>query len=146
MNKVELEDKFNWWITCIPDKIYFLKDYFQKVNIDLDYSLNSLDELENYVVNTFSIQDLLTNYTDLYDAVASYLGCVYKININISKWYIELDDTKYAYFNKPELIVEKLTRFQPHSYIDVAIDRKRLNIWSSVIKKHIFYIKENVKK
>ena len=140
--KEEMEITFNWWITCIPDKINFLKKYIEDFNLNInivDYSLESLNQLESYLIENYSIESIKSD-EDLFDSIASYIGTVYKKNIPQSKWFVELNDTKYIYFNKPELIVEKLTSFQPHSYITTAIDRKKGDLWSTVILKHLNYI------
>jgi hypothetical protein len=54
INRKEKEDQFEWWITCIPDKIVSLKRRLpQELSIKLDHSLESLDLLENYLFDSF---------------------------------------------------------------------------------------------
>lgn len=133
----ENEDQFDWWITCIPDKIIALKKNLpEEISIRLDCSIQSLDVLEKFLLDNFSIDDLQRD-KELWDRCASYVARTYKKNIANSEWYIELDDDKNVFYNKPSLRVVDKFNFVPHSYVTAALDRKQGNFISTIINKHL---------
>jgi hypothetical protein len=59
MSKKEQQDQFEWWITCIPDKIEFLKKNIPlEVATKLDSTIESMDYLESYLLQYYSIEKL----------------------------------------------------------------------------------------
>ena len=80
-SKQDIENDFEWWITCIPDKINRLeglisKDIFEK----LDYSIEALNILEEYLLSKYTFEQVKNN-PELHDCLASYLGTTYRRNI-----------------------------------------------------------------
>lgn len=135
--KQEKEEQFDWWITCIPDKITALKRRLpEDISSRLDYSIESLDVLEKYLLEKYSI-DQMQQDKELWDYCASYLGRTYKRNVFNSEWYIELDDEQNLFYNRPSLRVADKVNFVPHSYITAALDRNQGNFISTIINKHI---------
>lgn len=133
----EKEDQFEWWITCIPDKVIALKKRLpNEISSKLDYSLHSVDMLEKYLLDNFSI-DQIQQDKDLWDSCASYLSRVYKTNIPNAEWYIELDDEENIFYNKPSLRIKDKVNFVPHSYVTAAMDRKKGNFISTIINNHM---------
>jgi hypothetical protein len=136
-SKQEKQDQFEWWITCIPDKINDLKKRLPKdTSAELDYSVHSVDILEQYLLSNFSLDEVKQD-KDLWDGCASYISRVYKTNVPKSEWYIELDDDENIFFNKPSLRVVGKVNFVPHSYVTTAMDRKKGNFISTIINNHI---------
>jgi hypothetical protein len=140
MNKQEKEDQFEWWITCIPDKIALLKKRLpEDVSGKLDQSIESLDILEKYLLDHFKV-DTMKEDKEMWDCCASYISRAYKKSIPSSQWYIELENESDVFFNVPILrIINKLT-FEPHSYVTTLLDRKKGNLLSTTIRKHIKYL------
>ena len=49
-SREELENDFEWWITCIPDKIELLGDLIPKnIYKKLDYSVESFEVIGEYI-------------------------------------------------------------------------------------------------
>lgn len=139
MNKSlnERDDQFHWWITCIPDKIIELKRKVPvEISVQMNYSIESLDILEGYTLNNYSL-DELKNEKQFWDSLASYVGVVYEKNVKGSRWSIEIENEKDIFFNMPILKVENKFNFQPHSYVTAMLDRKKGNFLSTIVKKHM---------
>lgn len=142
-SKQELEDDFEWWITCIPDKIEKLEELLSKdIFSQLDYSISSLDILEKYLIENSSFEEIQKD-KELWDCCASYLGRTYKRNIPNSKWFVELDNEKNIFYGVPILRIPNKIDFEPHSYISTALDRKKGNLWSTALTRHIELEKES---
>ena len=54
-------ENFEEWIILIPFKMEYFTDTFAKeINLKLDYSIESLDEIENWILTNYSeIKDLI---------------------------------------------------------------------------------------
>jgi hypothetical protein len=135
--KKEKEEQFDWWITCIPDKINALEEKIPpEISVRLDYTVDSLDILERFLLNTTSLIKIQKD-KELWDNCASYIGVVYEKNVPTSKWYIELEDEKDVFYNMPCLKTKNNLMFVPHSEITAALDRNKGTFLSSLTKKHI---------
>ncbi|MDI9881121.1 hypothetical protein [Flectobacillus longus] len=142
-SKQELEDGYHWWITCIPDKIDRLEELLPKeLYSTMDYTISSLDILEKFLLERFTIQDMI-NESELRDCLACYLGVVYEKNISQARWYVELENEKDAFYGVPILRVPNKLTFEPHSYITTLLDRKKGNLLSTIIERHKKYLDEN---
>ncbi len=142
MRRKEKEEQFEWWVTCIPDKVEALQDFLPiSMKSTLDFTTNSLDLLEQYLLENFSLEFLYQN-KDIWDYLASYIGSTYRRNVPASIWYVELDNERDLFYGKPILRVEGKVDFHPHSNIAVLFDRKTGIFLSNIIKKHIKYLSE----
>ncbi|MDR0865947.1 MAG: hypothetical protein LBO74_13590 [Candidatus Symbiothrix sp.] len=136
----EQEEKFNWWITCIPDKIISLKKKLpEEVANQLDFSIESLDVLENYLLANYSFESMKAD-KKMWDECASYLAKTYKKNVSNSKFDIELDDKYNVYYNIPMLRIDNILEFSPYSYVTTLLDRKKGDFLSTLIRKQIDYL------
>lgn len=92
--KEVLEEKFNWWITFIPDKIVALEEKLpENIKDKLDFSVTSLDILEKYLVENYTLEGMIQD-KEMWDYCASYIGYTYKKNIFKAEWHIDLNDKK----------------------------------------------------
>lgn len=137
-SKQELEDNFDWWITCIPDKVNRLEelipvDIFKR----LDYSLESFSFFGKYICDTIQSINDLKNEGELWDCYASYIGTTYRRNVPTAEWFIELEDEKNVYYGVPALRTEAKTTFVPMYEISAMIDRKRPDFLLALTKRHI---------
>lgn len=141
-SKHDIEDNFEWWITCIPDKINRLEELIPKdIFGKLDYSIESFNVLEEYLLSKYTIKQVKNN-PELHDCLASYLGTTYRRNIQKSEWYVELENEKDAFYGIPILRVSNLITFEPHSYVTTLLDRKKGNLLSSTLERHKKYLTE----
>lgn len=123
----EKRDQFQWWLTCIPDKVETLHDELpSQISSKLDYTLDSLQMLENYLIQNYTV-DIIMKRKDLWDALASYVGTSFRRLIANSEWYIELDNEHDIFYNKPVLITKNslFPPISPHSSITTLLDRKK---------------------
>lgn len=136
-SKQEIENDFEWWITCIPDKIERLEKLLP-ANLygKLDYSLNSLGLLGEYICDNIPNIESLEQNKELWDCFASYIGTTYRRNVPTAKWRVELDE-KNIYYGVPALRTNANTNFYPKYEITAMIDRKRKDFLEAITKRHI---------
>lgn len=132
MNKEEKErrkDDFEAWVTFIPDEVAELKKMLPKeLSETLDYSINSLNNLEKYLLQSYSSETFVNAENKiLLDRLARYIGLTFKRNIPTSYWDIELDDEKDVYYTLPVIKIKdiNLAPFSPHMLVTTTLDRER---------------------
>ncbi|WP_335966819.1 hypothetical protein [Galbibacter sp. PAP.153] len=136
-NKKELENDFEWWITCIPDKIERLEELIPpSIFSQLDYSLQSLNILGNYIIEKIQTVSNLKNEQELWDCIASYVGTCYRRNVPTAKWRVELEDKNNLFYGVPALRTDAMTNFYPKYEITTMLDRKRADFLYAITKKH----------
>lgn len=136
------EDQFEWWITTMPDKIVEMKENLPRhLHDQLDYTIRSIDVLENHLITDYSSETLSHNKI-FWDGFASYLAKVYKAAIPASEWHIELEDKLNVFYNMPALRTNELM-FVPHAYISAALNRKKGNFISTIIQKHVAHLQQS---
>lgn len=121
-------DQFNWWLTCIPDKKVELKENLPGAIADqLDGSLQSLDVLEAYLLETYQPDDLIKpEHSHTLDMLASYVGDVAQENLPGSKWTINTTDEDNVDYNFP-VLKAGVYHFNPFSNVTESIHRKQGN-------------------
>lgn len=135
--KQRREEDFEWWITCIPDKIEKLKSELpKKVSEKLDFSLESLDILEGFIIKNFTVDYLKSEHgSDILDRFSSYFGSSIKKLIPSTKWHCELENDKDIYFGLPVLISSSDSALSPYHLPITAIIRKKGDFISTIVKK-----------
>lgn len=109
MTKREKEEKlenFKTWVTFIDDRVNdWKKEVSGKTVQKLDWSLASLTEVEDYIIKQYRREDILNqeNKTAV-DAIASYIGETFRLNLPNARWNLELDDKRNVDFNVPTVI------------------------------------------
>lgn len=139
-NKIE---QFEWWITCIPDKVEWLKEILTKeIASQLDYSSQSLNVLSKFLLSNYSLNNLsLKVDKELWDCLASYVGTTFRKNLKNSFWDIELNDKSDVYYNKPILRVKdnKMPPFCPHLMVLAVLDRGDESFLSTILNNYVKY-------
>lgn len=142
-NKQNIENDFEWWITCIPDKMNRLEELLpEEIFQKLDYSIESFNVLEEYLLSKYTLEQIKKD-SELHDCLASYLGTTYHRNIQQSEWYVEVENEKDVFYGMPILRVPNKISFEPHSYVTTLMDRKKGDLLSTTIEKHKRYLSEN---
>ena len=129
-NKAEKRENFEAWIATIDERI---SDWFQSLSKEevalFDYSVNSLDEIEKYLINNYSLDDLrdVKNKIPI-DAAASYIIKVFSIHWKSHEFKIELDDEKNILFNRPSIstVPEIGMAFSPYQILPSTLNLKRV--------------------
>lgn len=127
-NNMNKTDQFNWWLTSIPDKKNALKESLPaSIAGKLDGSLQSLDLLETYLLETYKTGDLTEPaHSNTLDMLASYVGDVAEKNLPGSKWTINTTDKDNIHYNFPVLKAGDYI-FNPFSNITASIHRRKGN-------------------
>ena len=101
--KKERKENFIEWVTFIPDRIIeFKKNLPKEISDSLDGSPESLEILENYMIQNFSIEDIQNPKSgDAIDGFMTYTGDVFQKKLPNAKWSINLEDEYNIYFALP---------------------------------------------
>ena len=117
-------ENFEEWIILIPFKMEYFTDSFAKEsNLKLDYSIESLDEIENWI---------LTNYSEIKDLI----GETFRKHIG-GEWFIDLKNKKNAYYSMPVLTSHDYigeSYIAPMTFATACINRKKGNYISTIMK------------
>ena len=109
MTKKEKEEKlenFQTWVTFIDDRVNdWKKKLPENIAKQFDWSLKSLDEIEQYILSNYTRENvLLQENKEAIDAMASYIGETFRLNLPNARWNLELDDKRNIDFNVPTVV------------------------------------------
>jgi hypothetical protein len=109
MTKKEKEEKlenFKTWITFIDDRVNdWKKEIPEDIVKQLDWSLESLHEVERYILNNYTREHILNQENKkAIDALASYIGETFRLHLPNARWNLELDDKRNIDFNTPTIV------------------------------------------
>ena len=121
------QDNFQVWLMKIDDELdHFFGKIPTELSSKLDYTINSLIEIEGFMLSEFkSIEELLSNKV-IHNQIAIYIGETFRKNLN-ALWKIKKDDPKFAFYGLP-IIVEPDTQntlICPLTLATTAIDRNK---------------------
>jgi hypothetical protein len=105
-DKQEKKDNFMEWVTFIDDRVEKWKRNIPNgLSQELNWKVESLDKLENYILKKFTKEKIISaENKEEVDAMASYIGETFRVNLPNAKWSIELDDERNIFFNKPTIV------------------------------------------
>lgn len=122
LSEDELKEKFENFIFNVDDYIEDLESRTEKYGLKLDFSLDSLKEIEKYILKkNIKIDD------DEYDYIAAYLGEVIVKNFKL-KWQCNLDKINNSlYYGFPVLegLSKKDVLYSPFHIIKAFILRHK---------------------
>ncbi|WP_100073960.1 hypothetical protein [Chryseobacterium camelliae] len=130
----ELEEKFDNFIFNIDDYIESLEDKAEHQDLKLDLSLNSLEDLEQFILKC----DISVN-SDEYNDCSAYLGEVVVQNFK-GKWICNLDkENNSLYYGFPVVIghSKEGVLFSPFHVVKAFILRKKHNLFIDAIKSQV---------
>ena len=91
------KENFEEWIILIDSKMEYFTDTFVKENnLKLDYSVESLDEIENWILVNYSEIKYLIGDTKILDYLTVYIGETFRKHLG-GEWFIDLKNEKNAY-------------------------------------------------
>lgn len=139
LEKEKRKEDFEWWITCLLDKIEDLKDELpEEVSIKLDFSLKSLNVIEGFILENYTKDFLKSNEgKETLDRLASYIGYTYKKLLPNCKWHIELDEPSDMYYSLPSLTSENEAPISPYVQPITVIIKKRGDFLSKILAKRL---------
>ncbi len=134
------QDNFQEWIFFIDNKMdYFTEEFAKENNLDLDYSIQSLDILEKWIINTYPTINTLREDEKILDLLTIYIGETFRKHIG-GKWFMDLDDKENAYYHMPVL---KSPNYKgeiykaPRTFATACIPRKKGNYISTILKNNM---------
>jgi len=134
LSKQELKEKFDIFIFNIDDYLEELIKKFNKKGYILDYTLDSLDTLEKYILK----EKIVIDSDDVNDA-GCYFGEVIRKNYG-GNWICSLDNKNSMYYGKPVITghtePEDL-ELSPIDDVQTLIIRPRKNHFKTIIQGHI---------
>lgn len=134
------QEDFQEWIFYISDKMdYFTEEFAKEQGLTLDYSMESLDVLEVWILDHFDDAKELIAEGQLLDYLTIYIGETFRKYIG-GKWFIDLENKKNAYFSMPVLTdpsYKGVVYKTPMTYATACISRKKGNYMSTILKNNI---------
>ncbi|GAD06202.1 hypothetical protein [Porphyromonas crevioricanis] len=135
LNSEILEEKFETFLSCVDDYVENLQLRAKRKGIYLDVSLDSLCELEKYIVqNDVSVD------SDEYNDCAAYLGEVVRKEFQ-GKWICNLDkEDNSLYYGFPVIQghAPNNVLFSPFHVVKAFVLRKKENLFITAIKSQIY--------
>ena len=138
-------DLFQYWLMDLPDTLNrFIDSKPLYIRDQLDYSIESLDIIEKYLLSKYShnneiIQepaDILNGYYSIYVGETFRKVLRDKTDRDPNTWKIELDDVDYAFYNLPIIKVGAYTGC-PRTLVTACLDRKKGNYFSEILMNQI---------
>lgn len=134
------QEDFQEWIFYISDKMdYFTEEFAKEQSLILDYSMESLDDLEAWILDHFDDAKELIAEGQLLDYLTIYIGETFRKYIG-GKWFIDLENKKNAYFSMPVLTdpsYKGVVYKPPMTYATACISRKKGNYISTILKNNM---------
>ena len=141
------KENFDDWIFFLSDKMdYFTGEFAREQGLTLDYTPESLDALEHWLLGKYEkSMDLVEdkepygNDYRLADLCGIYVGEVYRRQLGGS-WYMILDQPKNVYYKLPSLIYDTRTGpyyICPLTLATACIQRKRGDYMRWVLGNYI---------
>ena len=97
------QDDFEEQLILIDFKMdYFTGEFANEQKLKLDYSIQSLDEIEGWILDNYKEIKDLTNDSKMLDYLTIYIGETFRKYIG-GKWFIDLKNKKNAYYGMPVL-------------------------------------------
>ncbi|MES2516614.1 MAG: hypothetical protein V4585_00820 [Bacteroidota bacterium] len=132
MNKKDITEKqanFEAWVATLEERIF---DWLMKMTDEqkklFDYSIESLDEVQKYLISKYELEDLSddNNKFDI-DGAASYVYSVFIKHLPNYQCLIELKDKKSLLYNQPAIntIPRRGVDFSPYFFLPRIINLKR---------------------
>jgi hypothetical protein len=138
MDKTAALENFDNFLDIMDDQLDAPEEDAAKFGIALDYSMESLGNLEK-LFNEMSKGMDKEKITSLVVYFARYLGEVFVRNYN-GKWALSLDDPKNVYFNTPVIVGHSSIKeldFSPIFVMRAYSLRRKLGLFKTAIEAHI---------
>lgn len=135
LTQEQLQEKFDLFLFNIDDYLESFIDKLSELGYNLDYSIESLDTLERYLIE----KKIDKNSNDVNDA-AAYFGEVVRKKYG-GKWVCNLDkENNSLYYGLPVITgLGKVTGvlLSPFSSVKSLLIRPRENHFKTIIENHI---------
>lgn len=134
------QEDFQEWIFQIGFKMnYFTREFAEKEGLNLDYSMQSLDDLEAQILAHYEDHHALIADRKMLDYLTVYIGETFRKHLG-GKWYIDLKNKKNAYYSMPVLTdpsYRGVVYKAPLTYATACISRKDGQYISRILKNNL---------
>lgn len=134
------QENFQEWLILIDFKMdFFTEEFAKEQNLTLDYSLESLDKLEGWILANYDDIKKLIDDEKMLDYLTVYIGETFRKHLS-GKWYIDLKNKKNAYYSMPVLTDPSYrgeVYIAPMTYATACINRKKGNYISTILKNNM---------
>ena len=97
------QEDFQEWIFQIGFKMdYFTREFAEEQGLHLDYSMQSLDDLEAWILAHYDDHHALIADRKMLDYLTVYIGETFRKHLG-GKWFINLKNKKNVYYSMPVL-------------------------------------------
>ncbi|MEZ0451865.1 hypothetical protein ACR78Z_01105 [Sphingobacterium thalpophilum] len=131
------QDNFKEWIFLIGEKMdLFTGDFARENNLNLDYSIHSLDEIEKWIITTYPTINQLKADHKMLDLLTIYIGETFRKHLG-GKWYMNTEDQENVYYMMPTLTSPEYSGEvykSPRTFATASIPRKKGNYMSSILR------------
>ena len=130
---------FELWVEKTPEVInYNTTSLPIAVSVRLDYSLGSLDVLEEHLISNFNLETIfLEENKSYFDFSARYVGETFKRNLPHSRWKINLEDKSHPYYGLPVITgsPDQRVDYSPYSLIVACLEGNSGKSLRTALKK-----------
>ncbi|QUD90553.1 hypothetical protein [Phenylobacterium montanum] len=135
------EDQFEVWLMDMGDALRrFTASVPNELAENLDYSLGSLDQLEQYALKLYPDIDAAKRAGEAarLDGFSRYIGQTFRRSLG-GEWFIDFGDAKNVFHGLPQLIglSGQRTQICPLTMATAALDRRSGTYWSTILKNHL---------
>jgi hypothetical protein len=105
LQAIENKDLFEFWLMDMDEALdNFLKALPDDTRQCMNYSPNSLQVLEEWLLSKYSDTDVMLSMSEskLVDGAARYIGEVFRKTLG-GKWFVDFKDEKNAFYGLPQL-------------------------------------------
>jgi hypothetical protein len=134
-------EEFEFWVFYMEDVLDdFLNWLPRDVSERLDYSFQSLDILESWLLSLYPSTEAMLEFgqSEIVDAAARYVGKIYRKAID-GKWDVILDEPDNVYYRFPILRDKNEGHVQdcPLSLTTASADRRTGNYLRTVLENKV---------
>ena len=134
------QEDFQEWIFQIGFKMdYFTREFAEEQGLHLDYSMQSLDDLEAWILAHYEDHHDLIADRKMLDYLTVYIGETFRKHLG-GKWFIDLKNKKNAYYSMPVLTdpsYRGVVYKAPLTYATACISRKDGQYISRILKNNL---------
>ena len=118
---------------------YFTGEFAKEQKLKLDYSIESLDEIEGWILANYKeIKDLIAD-SKMLDYLTIYIGETFRKYIG-GKWFIDLKNKKNAYYGMP-VLTDPSYKYERYAatmtFATTCIARKKGNYISTILRNSL---------
>ncbi|MED5524842.1 MAG: hypothetical protein VX447_08830 [Pseudomonadota bacterium] len=137
----EKKENFEFWLMDMDAAI---DSFISRISLEdkskLDFSIDSLCTIENWILQNYSSSDEVKNMSNsqMVDGAARYIGETFR-KILGGKWFIDYSDKDNVFFGLPQLKDMKNQKAQicPLTLVSASASRRKGNFLINILRSHL---------